>query len=48
MLCHIKLLNLKYLFAPICAFHLYAVGYKVYHHPQFLLTGLYSIGCKRK
>jgi hypothetical protein len=35
-----KLLNLKYLFAPICAFHKYAVGYEVYHHPPFLLIGL--------
>jgi hypothetical protein len=24
------------------------IGYEVYHHPQFLLTGLHSIGCKCK
>jgi hypothetical protein len=35
---YIQLLNLKYLFAPVCAFHMYAVGYKVYHHPLLLLT----------
>jgi hypothetical protein len=30
-----KLLHLKYLSAPICAFHMYSVGYEVYHHPHF-------------
>jgi hypothetical protein len=25
-----KLLNLKYVFAPICAFRMYAVGYEMY------------------
>jgi hypothetical protein len=48
LLCHIKLLNLKYLFVPICAFHTYAVGYEVSHHPPFLLIDLHRIGCKRK
>jgi hypothetical protein len=43
-----KLLSLKYLFALICAFHMYAVGYEVYHHPKFLLIGLQSIGCRYK
>jgi hypothetical protein len=37
---------MKYLFAPICAFHVIAVGYEVYHHPPFLLTGPQSIGYK--
>jgi hypothetical protein len=37
---------MKHLFAPICAFHVFAVGYEVYHHPPFLLTGLQSIGYK--
>jgi hypothetical protein len=32
---HIKLLSLKYLFVPIFAFHMCAVGYEVYRHPQF-------------
>jgi hypothetical protein len=27
------LLNFKYLFAPIYAFQMYAVGYEVYRHP---------------
>jgi hypothetical protein len=27
---------------------MYAVGNKVYHHPPFLLIGLYSIVCKCK
>jgi hypothetical protein len=27
---------------------MYAVGYEVYHHPPYLLTGLHSIGCKCK
>jgi hypothetical protein len=31
-------LNLKYLFALICAFYMYAVGYEVYQHPPLLLT----------
>jgi hypothetical protein len=39
-MCHIKLLNLKYLFVPICAFHVYAVGCDVYYDPQFLLTDI--------
>jgi hypothetical protein len=26
----------------------YAVGYEMYHHPQFLLIGLHSIGSKGK
>jgi hypothetical protein len=42
--CHITLLNLKYLF-PRFVLYLYAVGYKVYHHPSFLLISLRSIGC---
>jgi hypothetical protein len=40
--------NLKYLFAFISTFHMYAVGYEVYHYPSFLLVGLHSIGCKCK
>jgi hypothetical protein len=44
----IKLLNLHYLFSPICAFRAYAVGYEMYHHPQFLLTDLNSTECKFK
>jgi hypothetical protein len=40
--------NLKYLFVPICALHMYAVGHEVYHNPPFLLIGLHSIGCKCK
>jgi hypothetical protein len=32
--------------APICAFHMYAVGYEVCHYPPFLLTGLHGIGYK--
>jgi hypothetical protein len=46
--CHIALLNLKYLFVLILAFHMYAIGYEVNHHPTFLLTGLHSIACKCK
>jgi hypothetical protein len=48
MYCHITLLNLKYLFASIYAFYMYAAGYEVYHHPPFLLIGLHSTGCKCK
>jgi hypothetical protein len=29
------LLNLKYLFASICAFYMYAAGYQLYQHPYF-------------
>jgi hypothetical protein len=50
--CDVKSLKLtaiqrkkNYLFAPICAFQMHAVEYKVYHHPPFLLIGLDSIGC---
>jgi hypothetical protein len=39
---------MKYLFAPICAFHMYAVGYEVYHHPPCLQIGLHSTGHKCK
>lgn len=45
---NIKLLNLKYLFHPICAFHVQAEGYEVYHHPPFLLLCLHTTGCKCK
>jgi hypothetical protein len=38
---------MKYLLVPICAFNMCAAGYEVYHHPQFLLTGLHSIGHTR-
>jgi hypothetical protein len=38
--------NLKYLFVPICACHMYAVGYEVYQHPPSLLIGLHSVACK--
>jgi hypothetical protein len=40
--------NLKYLFASICAFQTYTVGYEVYHHPPCLLTSIHSAGreCK--
>jgi hypothetical protein len=44
----IKLLNLINLFALICAFYVYAVGYEVYHHPHFLLIALISIGYRCK
>jgi hypothetical protein len=27
---------------------MYAVGYKVYHHPPVLLMGIHSTGCKCK
>jgi hypothetical protein len=37
-----------YLFALTCAVHMYAVGYEVYQHPQFSLTGLHNTGCKCK
>jgi hypothetical protein len=47
IMCHIKL-NQKYLFAPICVFHVYVVGYEVYHHPPFLQIDLRSTGCKCK
>jgi hypothetical protein len=43
-----KLLHIKYLFAPICAFHMYAVGYEVFHHPPFILIVLHSTGFKRR
>jgi hypothetical protein len=45
-ICYIK--NLKYLFTPICAFHMYAVRYDVFSHSPFLLIGLQCIGCKLK
>jgi hypothetical protein len=32
----VKVLNLKYLFALICAFCVYVAGYEVYHCPPFL------------
>jgi hypothetical protein len=38
--------TLKHLFAPISAFHVYAVRYEVYHHPPFELIGLHRIWCK--
>jgi hypothetical protein len=41
-----KLLNLKYLSALICAFHTYAVGYEVYQQPPFLLIDIHSTGSK--
>jgi hypothetical protein len=46
VVCHNKILI--YLFASICTFHIYKVGYEVYHHPPFLLIGLHNIGrmCK--
>jgi hypothetical protein len=37
---------MKYLFAPICAFHMYTVGCEVYYHPSLLLIGLHTIVCK--
>jgi hypothetical protein len=46
IICHIK--NLKYLFAPICTFHRYAVGYEVYYNPPLFLIDLHSIGSKCK
>jgi hypothetical protein len=36
------------IFVPICAFHIYAVVYKVFCHPPFLLIGLHSNGCMCK
>jgi hypothetical protein len=39
---------MKYLFAPICAFHMYAVGYEVNHHPPFSVRRLHITGCKCK
>jgi hypothetical protein len=47
-MCHIKFKNSKYLFALISAVNMYAVGYDVYQHPQLLLIGLRSIGCRCK
>jgi hypothetical protein len=35
--------ELEDLFALICAFHLYAVGYEVYDHLPFSLIVLHSI-----
>jgi hypothetical protein len=37
-----------FVFGPTSDFHVYAVGYEVYHHPPFALIGLHSIGCKGK
>jgi hypothetical protein len=37
---------MKYLFAPICVLHVYAVGYEVHARPPFLLIGFHSIGCQ--
>jgi hypothetical protein len=39
---------MKYLFAPICAFHMYTVGCEVYYHPSLLLIGLHTIVSKCK
>jgi hypothetical protein len=39
---------IKSIFALILAFHIYSVGYEVYHHSRFLLTGLHSTGSKCK
>jgi hypothetical protein len=38
-----SLLDLKYLFAAKCAFHMYAVRYDVYQHHTFSLISLHTL-----
>jgi hypothetical protein len=40
--------DLIYLFVPICAFKMYAVGYEVYDRSQFSLMDVHSTVYKRK
>jgi hypothetical protein len=42
--CNIKLLHVKYLLAPVSAFHMCVVDYEVHHQAQFLLIGIHSVG----